>query len=59
MGLVHVEWLVELATEGSNEDLIDLEFHDDVGKPPTLCALYAIALASGSEPRLGDAGRRN
>jgi len=56
MGLIHVEWLVELAAEGSDEDLVDLEFHDDVRKPPALCALYAIALASGSEPGLGDTG---
>jgi hypothetical protein len=54
--LIHVKWLVELAAKGSDEDLVDLEFHDDVWEPPTLCALYAVALASGSEPRLGDAG---
>jgi hypothetical protein len=57
MCLVHVKRLVELAGKGSDEDLVDLEFHDDVWKPPTLGALYAIALASGSEPRLGDTGR--
>jgi hypothetical protein len=59
MRLVHVKWLVELAAKGSYEDLVDLEFHDDVWKPPALGALHAIALASGSEPRLGDAGWGN
>jgi hypothetical protein len=54
--LIHVKWLVELATEGSDEDLVYLEFHDDVWKPPTLGALYAIAFASDSEPGLGDTG---
>jgi len=57
MCLIHIEWLLEFAAEGSDEDLVDLEFHDDVWKPPTLCALYAIALASGSEPRLRDTCR--
>jgi hypothetical protein len=56
MCLVHVNRLVELAAKGSDEDLVDLEFHDDIGKPPALSALYTIALASGGEPRMGDAG---
>jgi hypothetical protein len=56
MCLIHVEWFFELAAEWSDEDLVDFEFHDDIRKPPTLCALYAVALASSSEPRLGDTG---
>jgi hypothetical protein len=56
MCLVHVKWLVELAAKGSDENLVDFEFHDDIWKPPALGALYAIALASGGEPRVGDAG---
>ena len=56
MCLIHVEWFFKLAAEGSDEDLVDLEFHDDIWKPPALCALYAVALASSSEPRLGDTG---
>jgi hypothetical protein len=50
MCLIHVEWFFKLAAEGGDEDLVDFEFHDDIWKPPALCALYAVALASSSEP---------
>jgi len=59
VGLIHVERLIELTAERGNEDLVYFEFHDDVWKPPTLSALYAVALATGSEPGLGDTGRGN
>ena len=57
MCLIHVEWFFELTAEGSDEDLVDLEFHDDIWKPPTLRALYAVTFASSSEPRVGDTSR--
>ena len=59
VGLIHVKRLIEVTTERSDEDLVYFEFHDDVGKPPTLSALYAVALATGSEPGMGDTGGGN
>ena len=50
VGLIHVKGFIEVATERSDEDLIYFEFHDEVWKPPTLGALYAVALSTMSEP---------
>jgi hypothetical protein len=43
MRLIHVQRLLKVSAKRGNEDLIDLVFHDKVGKPPALCALDAIS----------------
>jgi hypothetical protein len=50
VGLIHVKRFIEVTAERSDEDLVYFEFHDEIWKPPTLSALYAVTLAAGSEP---------
>lgn len=40
--LVHVEWFLEITAQRGDQDLVDFELHDEVGKPPALGALYAV-----------------
>jgi hypothetical protein len=44
MGLVHVKRFLKISSEGSDEDLIHLVFHDKVGQPPALRSLDAIPI---------------
>ena len=41
-------WFGEISAEGLDEDLVFVELEDDVGQPPVLLALQAVAVAGGS-----------
>lgn len=60
LGLVHVEGLLEVTAKGSDQDLVDIELHDEIGKPPALGALYAVlGTVALCEAFLHDAGGRD
>lgn len=46
MGLVHVNGLLHVSAEGSDENLVDLVFHNGVREPPALGALDAVTTSS-------------
>jgi len=41
--LIHVQRLFQVSAEGSDEHLVDLVFHDNVGQPPTLRPLNTVS----------------
>ena len=47
-GTVVPYWIGEIAAHGVDEDLVVVEFEDDVGKPPVALSLVAFAIAGGS-----------
>lgn len=60
LSLVHVERLLEIATQRGNQDLVYFELHDEIGKPPTLGALYAVfGAVTFCKAFLHDAGGRD
>lgn len=60
LSLVHVEWFLEVTAERSDQDLVYFELHDEIGKPPTLGALYAVfGAVTFCNAFLHDAGGRD
>lgn len=46
-GTVVPYWICEIAAHGVHEDLVVVEFEDDVGKPKVALSLEAFAVAGG------------
>ena len=44
MDLIHIKRFIKVSSEGSDEDLIHLVFHNKVGQPPALRSLDTISV---------------